>query len=406
MLTKLIALCLLLMTLLITSCNNGITTGSALPKTNGDIYFGDIDGIVYKNSQTLNGLSPQVFGRTGQIMATDNTNNIYLATGDGFVYKYAKGIWSILGNNAAGGTYGVITGMTIVNNAVYVVFNISTVESFPINGNGTWQQVGSTVTNAFSLTASESNLYVGTFDGNIESYPLNGSSDWETLNQTPLESYSLLSLVTDGQHLYTNNHESVVSISVNGGTWNQLGQDLSFGNIASLAVDGNIIYVATSAGYVESISANATTWLTLGGESIEPEQSINSIAATNGLVVAGLGDGSVWANYNNSNWTKQGIINLESSVTNIAIFNNTIYAATNNGYVYQSTNSGPWLQLGLSSVDGTSITMLQIDKYGNIYAGTIGGYVYECTLGLSRCEWIKKYGNGYPIFLKYASSIE
>jgi photosystem II stability/assembly factor-like uncharacterized protein len=221
-----------------------------------------------------------------------------------------------------------------------------------------WVQVGPPGLTVYSLAASGSDVFAGTYLFGL----YRSQDDGQTWTRTSLQSETITSIITIGPSVFAGTYGSGLYRSTdNGETWTQTG--LSNPTVRALAVSGSNIFAGTSGGVYHSID-NGQTW-TQTSLSLRP---IFSIAVRGSYVAAGTDSGVYVSADNGQSWSQSALKN--TWIQSIAVTSTTILAGTWEEDLYLSSdNGGTWSTVALYDIPALMVSGSEV------FAGVNGVYL-------------------------------
>lgn len=367
------------------------------------IITGNIDGLMFRNGTLISGNAalPTVDDSAVQSIVMDANNNIYAGTlgavfggfGAGKVFKYnsSLGYWVMLSGVGAGGSLdgsGVNALAVDSNNNVYAATQSGNVFKY---ANGIWTILGYSLNDPIKALAidSNNNIYAGTENsGDVFKYT-NGT--WLSLGAPDSSIIVQAIAISEDGHIYTatgndssgNNTNGQVYVYEGNSTWRAISSFSNEGAVYAVAVFESNVFAGTASGNVHKY--DGSSWNQLGN-SLDTTP-VFALAANASTVFAGTqgssSNGQVYR-YNGSSWSQVNSLN-NGSISTILVHDGHLYTCTANaGSVTQGAvyihNDHAWNLLGNGSLDGTPIYSITIDHMNNFYAGTQNN-VYKHIVG-------------------------
>lgn len=317
---------------------NSIVYGNGQVYTGGSVDVNNPAVFNYVKSWQITGGNylPNPNGATEQVnsIAIDNNKTLYAAVNvtmsGSFGYRPTVGYlannsgnggsWVILANESGVPDNGGINSISVSNGTTYAGTG-----GYDLNNNVYYGHV-------YSCAGAQSPWQaVGG-----ESVPNGGQVYSVALSNT-----SSVYAGTGGYDLTTNSSFGSVYVSINNGSWQQVGGGAipDSGVVTSLAISPtNQIYAATSNGNVY-LSTGNSSWSLFGGGSLPNNSSITSInLSSNGLIYAASNNGNIYAAAINQPWQLVGGGGMPDGwyANAITTASGVIYAATQGGNVYST----------------------------------------------------------------------
>lgn len=376
----------------VASVTSETITVTSIPVTG--LLFGTIGGLVFNDNTLLLGNTALSTIDNSQIqgVAIDSNNNIYAGTfgaifggfGAGKVFKYNShdGYWVILPGNVSGGSLdgSCINALAVDSkNNVYAGTNAGNVFKY---ANGIWTILGVSLNDPIKAMVidSSNNIYVGTENaGKVFKYV---NTNWLSLGAPDGTMIQSIAISSNGSmYAATNgNTNGQVYSYVGSNTWHAI-SSFADGSVNTVAVDGNIVFAGTAAGNVYSHSGSSWSHL---GNSPDTTAVMTLIANSSGIYAGTYGsnyNGQVYS-YSGSSWNQLGALN-DGHISVVLMNNNNLYTSTSNaggttqGMVYIYT-ANAWNPIGSGALDGTPIYATTVDNSDNFYAASLNN-VYKYT---------------------------
>ncbi len=227
---------------------------------------------------------------------------------------------------------------------------------------------------AFAISGS--NLYAGS-EGEGVFLSTNNGASWSAL--APLTNQFVFALAVSGADLYAGvDGGGVFRSTNNGASWTNSTSGMTNTRITSLVISGNNLFAGTFGGAGVYLSANnGTSWVAAGNGLTNTDVQILSITPSlPGYIFAGTANGAFYSTNNGSSWS--GINNglTDTYVHTFAFSGTTIFAGTDMEGVFRSTNLGAnWTALN-QGLTNTTVWVLNVSG-SNLFAGTNGSGVFK-----------------------------
>ncbi len=236
-----------------------------------------------------------------------------------------------------------------------------------------WINTGVTATTVNAITLSGSNVFISTNGG----VPLSGvfrstnnGINW-TRVITGLSNDNIYSLAASGSNLFAGTYNGVYRSTDNGTNWLAAKNGLTYPTVWSLAILGTNLFAGTYYGGVYRSTDNGTSWTAVNTGLTNNYVYALTVLGSN--LVAGTGGGVFISSNNGTSWTNAGFAN--NSVSALFVSGTSLYAGTYNG-IYRSTDNGlNWTTLGTNGLSQTDIRAFTVHGT-NIFAGTWGNGVF------------------------------
>ena len=368
---------------IIRSTNNGTTWSTA----NNGIPKNPLDINMYVAINAFASVGTNVFAGT--------SNGIYLSTNNGTSWASMSdgltnmSVYSLCasGTNLYAGTYG---------GGVYCSTN---------NG-GSWSQIstGLTFPYVYALTVSPNvnggtNLFAGTWGGGVFLSTNNGST-WAPVN-SGLVCRGVCDLTVYGSNVLVGTLGCGAFVSTdNGDSWTPINAGLTDPNVFALAVapntSGGVNLVAGSGGMFLSTN-NGTTWVQTNANDRTVLGDVHALAVSN----SGPGSTMIFAGNQAQTiqqdqvflstdlgwtWSQFGTNINASRFTALAVCGTDIFAGTEMGVFTTTDNGASWIQVntGLTNFSIYGMAVVQNGAGGNtILAGTGSGIFFSTNNGAS-----------------------
>ena len=219
--------------------------------------------------------------------------------------------------------------------------------------------------------ANNSSSAVVTFSGSTTtgSTTTGSSNTWQNVSSFKAGEI-IYTMLYNGSNIYAGTMSGNIYKSTdNGSSWNIINTGMNVSYIWSLNITGSFVFAATEQGVFKY---NGSTWTitSLSGKDVHALTSVSSIiyAATWGYgVYKSTDNGSTWTQINNG---LGGFLALQS-ITSTS--NGNVYAGTVGGGVFETTDGTNWNQLSC----GYSVIWAMGSTSTAVFAGTYGGGLFK-----------------------------
>ena len=270
-----------------------------------------------------------------------------------------------------------------------------------MDGGSTWEAVNNGIqfggAYIFSLTSSNDSIYAGGF-GEV-CYSDNGGSNWSLLDLNLELNSFVYALTLKENYLFAGvghgRENGVYRMMINGNIWSAMNSGLPVNvGINAFVIHNDILFAGTDAGvYAGANDGDSWTW---SGDGIDPDLSVKSLITINGNILAGTENGVYVSSDNGSTWSlAEG---LPSNSVAVCFASNNIHVLVGTyESVYRSLDDGfTWNNIsnGLNSII-SFYSMTYFDGY--FYAGTGHGLFKFAENSLSVSEQNSGANPGYLI---------
>ena len=349
-----------------------------------DIFFAGTDDGIYNKIPTDSNwykinysLNVRCFGVSGTLLyAGTEINGVFLSTDNG------KN-WNAATNGIP--EYVTINTITQIGSSIFAATDGAGVY-FSINNGSSWMPVNNGLTSLRiqALSVYGTNLFAGTFGGLFVSRD-NGNS-WNHISAGISNGQVINCFSVNGNNLYAGTDFGRVFVSPDDGkTWKAYnnsglikevqGRIVSIvGDINSITIANNFIYVGTDSGVYRSVDDGMTYKSISTGIKMF---SVYSLSMVNNNLFAGTQTGLYTSFNDGKNWTPVDNNFANGKVTAVAMKSQNIYAGFNGNVITMVEKGKEWN----SSKFGRTFEVLALATNEDyLYTGTAGGGFFRADL--------------------------
>lgn len=227
-----------------------------------------------------------------------------------------------------------------------------------------------------ALAVSGTNLFAGTIfvegddgkdgDGGVFLSTNNGKS-WTAVNNG-LTNNNVFSLAASGTNLFAGTWGGGVFRSADNGTsWTAANNGLTHTNVFALAVSGTNLFAGTPIGVFRSTN-NGRSWTQIN--SGLTKTFVWSLAVSGTNVIAGTDGGAFLSTNNGTSWTAISNGLTKSSVIRLAVSDTNLFATTDSGVFLSTNNGASWLAVNTGLLNRRTTALAASDV--TLFAATEG----------------------------------
>jgi photosystem II stability/assembly factor-like uncharacterized protein len=218
------------------------------------------------------------------------------------------------------------------------------------------------------LTASDTNLFVGTYRGVYVTR--NNGKSWEALNRG-MAYQQVNAIVSAGRNLFAATQFSGIFRSSDGGeNWTAVNTGLGNTQVFALALTGSYLFAGTYGGVYRSADSGASWTAVNTGLT---NQHIQSFAVCGQYIFTGTYGGGVFrSSTNGASWWPVNTGLTGHTISSMAVSGTKIFAGTNGEGIFLSTDSGVTWTAVNSGLTDTNVFSLAVSG-DSLFAGTYDG---------------------------------
>jgi hypothetical protein len=255
------------------------------------------------------------------------------------------------------------------------------------------------------LTASSTNLIVGTLNKGIFNLSGDSNGGWTVVNNCQPDT-TVYALVRSGTNVFAGTNGGVFVSGDNGITWGAINAGLTNTKVRALAATGSNLYAGTYGGGVFLSTDNGANWSAINNGLTKTRVMALAISGLS-LYVGTWGGGVYVSTDNGSGWIQanNGLPTGEFYVRALAASDTTLYVALE-AHVYRSTDNGAswvWVSKGVTLSGCYSLAICDsaviVGSYNGVFVSTNNGTTWaEKNSGL-------KYGYGGQLYTYEVGSL-